>query len=846
MTDYKNNSINTTMHFFMVMSMLVVCAFFGGAVTHAYAAWQEIPNSKMQLKCMDNFSFANRCNNIIDAWGGGALDAVHNRLFLFGGGHGDSPDNSVYALDLNTQTWQRLTDLSPGWDKYFNLACPDPADAKLDDGAPIARHSYGGLAYIEHANVLWMYGGSMACGSGGFGKDTWTFNPTSKVWTNMFPTGPHPGQSLVLTAYDKQTRKVFVRTPSDLYTYDYDANVWERLATDNIAGFTWFYSMTLDPVRRKLVLVGGRDTPHTYLISLDGNPNYNLTPLSTSNGQSIEGTQAPGVAFDPTTNNIIAWDGSKRNSNLSTVWSLNPETGQWTLKASTGTSMVTNPSSTGTYGRWQYVPQLNKFVGVADVDQNAWLYQISGTGNPTDTSPPSVTLSQPSNGATLSGNTTLTASATDNVGVIAVTFQVNGSNVGSEMTTFPYSLAWNTTSLPDGSYTLTATARDAAGNTAQSSPVTVTVANGSSSTPPPSPGQIDIPLNTWVPVPLDGDWHKQPVGEMKHMRLAHNPVDGKIYFVGGDHQGQPGWSDSGRNEMYTYEIATNTWEMIQPYCDGTANPKPARLDEVGWVYDTKRNGFWATLGWQWGSGETSDVCPQPNGYFRQKGVMFYDPVAKTWEHGNRTGIASVNLSVADHKVAQYDPVTDRIIVLGTEAVATYDIANDVWSKVKYSFNPPMRLAPHYPAIDVEGRVIYGIDKDNPRLFRYNIDSQTMDILGPLPIMPYIQAQAVWNSVSKVLEWFDHQSGQLNIYHPDTNTWDVDVPAQKPSNIIVQGNHAVFDPYQNVHMIMGGTNIVGHGANPYVFLYRYGPGGTGSPLDTTPPGSPKNLILQQVN
>jgi len=597
-------------------------------------------------------------------------------------------------------------------------------------------------------------------------------------------------------------------------------------------------------VRRQLVLVGGNTTPHTYLVSVDGTPNYALRPLSTSNGASIEGTQAPGLAFEPTTKAILAWDGSHKNSNPSTVWSLNPDTGQWTLKTSTGTSLTTNPKSTGTYGRWQYVPTLNKFVGVMDIDQNAWLYQTSGTDDPTDTSPPNVSLSQPTDGMTVSGYTTIRATASDNIGVIGVQFYVNGSTIGPEFTTSPYSTTWNTASSPNGTYTLKATARDASGNTATSSSITVTVANATSSPPPPSPGQIDIPLNTWVPVPLDDDWEKQPTGPMKHMRLAHNPIDGKIYILGGDHAGTPGPGQSGRNEMYTYAIATNTWEMIQPYCDGTTNPKPAQPDEVGWVFDTKRKGFWMTTGFQWGSGDTSDSCPLPNGLFRNKGVVFYDPVTRTWDHGNRTGIKEgLGLTPGGQLFAQYDPGSDQIIVLSDDTVARYNIATDVWSKTNHTTSPAMRLARHYQAIDIEGRVIYGIDKNNPRLFRYNLDSKTVDLLGPVPITPYIQAQPVWNSVSKVLMWFDHSSGQLNVYHPDTNTWEVNIPTEKPAGILVQGNHAVFDPYQNVMMIMGGTGLTGvNTSNPYVFLYRYRPGGTGTPLDTTPPGSPKALTL----
>jgi Concanavalin A-like lectin/glucanases superfamily/Bacterial Ig-like domain len=58
-----------------------------------------------------------------------------------------------------------------------------------------------------------------------------------------------------------------------------------------------------------------------------------------------------------------------------------------------------------------------------------------------------------------------------------VQFRVNGANVGSADTTSPYSFSWNTVPLPDGQHTLSAVARDAAGNTRTSANVSVTVDN---------------------------------------------------------------------------------------------------------------------------------------------------------------------------------------------------------------------------------------------------------------------------------------------------------------------------------------------------------------------------------
>ena len=73
----------------------------------------------------------------------------------------------------------------------------------------------------------------------------------------------------------------------------------------------------------------------------------------------------------------------------------------------------------------------------------------------------------------------MTANASDNVGVTGVQFRLDGANLGAEDTAAPYSISWNTTLVTSGSHTLTAVARDAAGNLTTSAAVTVTVSNDS-------------------------------------------------------------------------------------------------------------------------------------------------------------------------------------------------------------------------------------------------------------------------------------------------------------------------------------------------------------------------------
>jgi N,N-dimethylformamidase beta subunit-like, C-terminal/Bacterial Ig domain/Purple acid Phosphatase, N-terminal domain len=94
-----------------------------------------------------------------------------------------------------------------------------------------------------------------------------------------------------------------------------------------------------------------------------------------------------------------------------------------------------------------------------------------------DMTPPTVAITAPANGATVSGAVTLSATATDNVGVASVQFRVDGADVGAKMTTAPYNLSWNSATLANGSHSITAVAADAAGNQTAATPITVTVNN---------------------------------------------------------------------------------------------------------------------------------------------------------------------------------------------------------------------------------------------------------------------------------------------------------------------------------------------------------------------------------
>ena len=132
----------------------------------------------------------------------------------------------------------------------------------------------------------------------------------------------------------------------------------------------------------------------------------------------------------------------------------------------------------------------NRTLSASEVTQ---LYNL-GTGPP-DTTPPTVSLTAPLDGAIVSNTIPVSATATDNVAVAGVQFKVDGSNLGSEVLSTPYQISWNTTNVLNGLHTVSATAIDTSGNTATSS-VTVAVSNAIPipDTTPPSIS-LTLPLN---------------------------------------------------------------------------------------------------------------------------------------------------------------------------------------------------------------------------------------------------------------------------------------------------------------------------------------------------------------
>jgi hypothetical protein len=77
----------------------------------------------------------------------------------------------------------------------------------------------------------------------------------------------------------------------------------------------------------------------------------------------------PGLEYDPVRDRVVAWNGGN------TVYSLNPDTKEWTtVTAATGSPG--SESRDGTFGRWRYSPTDDVFVLINGPSQNGYTFRL--------------------------------------------------------------------------------------------------------------------------------------------------------------------------------------------------------------------------------------------------------------------------------------------------------------------------------------------------------------------------------------------------------------------------------------------------------------------------------------
>lgn len=218
--------------------------------------------------------------------------------------------------------------------------------------------------------------------------------------------------------------------------------------------------------------------------------------------------RACGFDFDPVRRQHMLWCGDRN------VWALTPPAtvspNGWVIRKQappSGTPVPNGSVKTGIMGRWKYAANLDAFIGLQDeANGNIWVYKPIGWQAPAPFNRrPSVTLTQPASGLSVTrpANITMAATASDTDGNVArVEFYVNGAKIGEDASA-PYEYTWVNPFA--GNYSIVARAIDNQGLHKDTAPVSITV-NAPATVPPtvrlvrPSNNQV---VSVGTPITLE-------------------------------------------------------------------------------------------------------------------------------------------------------------------------------------------------------------------------------------------------------------------------------------------------------------------------------------------------------
>ena len=395
---------------------------------------------------------------------------------IFGNGiHAYDPTTNVFTV-LKLNNWYALYNSSGGY-------TTTPLPANSTDPTPVDHHPLATLEVVPELNALFTVNGvnSISLSDPSLLTKTWRFDLTGHSWTLVSAAGdanypPNNVGSPSGLVYDPTTKKLvyFVVNScgcsgTTTYLFDPFQNAWTVLPQDpsSLGVYLGGSGFAYDSKRGLIIAYGGNvnitvaATPYLWAYSVAQNKWTRLSDAPIA-------AMAPGFAYDSTHDLYVAVVGND-------TYFYNPVTTAWTKLPTT----LSRPA--GTPQNWQaltYNPARDLFLFEGGNWQFPYMaiLRIDPSAIVADTTPPTVSMTAPAANATVSGTTPVSASAADNGWVSSVQFQVDGTNLGSAVTTAPYSVSWNTTTVANGTHTLKAIATDGAGNSATAN-VAVSVNN---------------------------------------------------------------------------------------------------------------------------------------------------------------------------------------------------------------------------------------------------------------------------------------------------------------------------------------------------------------------------------
>jgi hypothetical protein len=344
--------------------------------------WYRVPDSELFQVVPDPVPVGdNRAGSpesIITEWSGGAFDSQRSRLIVWGGGHNNYSGNELYVFDLATFQWKRLTEPSRDVGGV-------ESSGYYPDGLPRSRHTYDYIEYVPAIDRFCSFGGAAQFPSQDIHEtaNVDCFDFTSNRWETRayrpIPKSSRYESSInSISAYDPVDNVLYLhttRTGDDPRLWRWKPGVPGKDRWELQTGYDWIegnVNAEIDPKRRLMVGVGDGKV---YAWDLR-RPHSGVAMPKTQGDVEIEKAAAPGLAYEPRLETLVAWAGGPD------VYLLLPASkGAWSWKKCAPTALDEDvPAAapdTGTYGRFRYVPALEAFVAVTGIHDDVRLYKMS-------------------------------------------------------------------------------------------------------------------------------------------------------------------------------------------------------------------------------------------------------------------------------------------------------------------------------------------------------------------------------------------------------------------------------------------------------------------------------------
>ena len=245
-------------------------------------------------------------------------------------------------------------------------------------------------------------------------------------------------------------------------------NCGSSLAANSSCTISVTFTPTQTGTRTGTLTVNDSAGTQTASLTGTGTANVSLSPSTLNFGNVGVGNSSSPQPFTLTNGNSTALTSIA-------ISFTGTNTGDFSQSNNCGTSLAANSSCTINV---KFTPAgYGARSATMKVTGSAGTQTSSLTGTGTDIIAPTTHITAPANGATVSGTVTVTATATDNVGVTSIQIYIDGA-LKSSGSTSPLNYSWNTTTVSNGTHTIYSKASDAAGNVGTSTTVTVTVSNG--------------------------------------------------------------------------------------------------------------------------------------------------------------------------------------------------------------------------------------------------------------------------------------------------------------------------------------------------------------------------------